>query len=243
MTGHTICANPDCQFRFCSYPSPVRPWIPEIIFFNDTVPHAAALNMAIDEALLPVLPAPLLRVYRWAGPAVSFGYFERWLPILSAHPLRDPVRRWTGGGVVLHGDDLTYSLLIPAANPAAVLTPSSSYALIHTALRAALADAGIPTSSASFSSDKVSQSCFENPVPHDILLDGKKVAGAAQRRTRHGLIHQGSIQSLPLPETFPHSFATHLSRTVHPHSLDILPAAEKLAAEKYATRPWLEKRL
>ena len=36
--------------------------------------------------------------------------------------------------------------------------------------------------------------CFANPVNHDVVgPDGLKVAGAGQRRTRRGLLHQGSV--------------------------------------------------
>jgi len=221
----------------------VRPWLSEIFLLEDPALHCAALNMAIDEALLAVIPGPVLRIYRWASPAVSFGYFEPWAPIRAAHPGRDPVRRWTGGGVVLHGEDLTYSLLIPrAASQAAALPPSGSYGVIHSALCSALADSGIPAGPASASAPKISHACFENPVLHDVLVRGEKVAGAAQRRTRMGLLHQGSIQTLPLPPAVPAAFAHRLAATVFPQVFDVTQAAEKLAAEKYGTPAWLEMR-
>lgn len=219
----------------------MRPWLPDISLFDDVAPHAAALNMAIDEALLGVVPGPLLRIYRWARPAVSFGYFERWAPVRAAHAGRDAVRRWTGGGVVLHGEDFTYSLLVPRFCAAAALSPAGSYCLIHRALCSALADAGIPAEPASFSGGKISRECFENPVLYDVLVQGKKVAGAAQRRTRLGLIHQGSIQNLELPSGFGSAFANQLAGVVRPGTFDVSIAAEKLAAERYGTRAWLEK--
>jgi len=154
-----------------------------------------------------------------------------------------------GGGVVLHGEDFTYSLLIPrsgnAGGGAAVLPAAGagSYGLIHGALCSALADAGIPARPSSASTAKISQACFENPVLHDVLVRGRKVAGAAQRRTRAGLIHQGSIQGLDLPPAFGAAFAARLACVVRPRTFDLTLAAEKLAAEKYATRAWLEKRM
>ena len=220
----------------------MRPWLPEISFFDDVAPHGAALNMAMDEALLTVIPGPVLRVYRWLRPALSFGCFERWEPIRAAHPGRDPVRRWTGGGLVLHGEDFTYSLLIPRSCGAAALPPAGSYSLIHGALRSALADAGISAEPASNPAAKISGACFENPVLHDVLVQGKKVAGSAQRRTHAGLLHQGSIQTLNLPTRFGADFAAHLAAAVRSQAFDVAEAAEKLAAEKYGARAWLEKR-
>ncbi len=217
------------------------PWLPHLTLWLDDTPHSAALNMAIDEALLASIPGPVLRVYQWAAPAVSFGYFERWAPIRAAYPNRDPVRRWTGGGVVLHGEDLTYSLLIPRSAEIPSATPAESYAIIHRALCWALADAGIDAMAAAASSAKTSQACFENPVMHDVLVAGSKVAGAAQRRTRTGLIHQGSVQTVELPEDFPARFAARLSQKVGPQTYDVTAAAEQLASEKYGTPAWLER--
>ncbi len=200
------------------------------------------MNMAMDEALLAAISGPLLRVYRWERPAVSFGYFERWEPIRAAHSGRDPVRRWTGGGVVLHGEDFTYSLLIPHGRGAQEPGPANSYQIIHGALRRALGDAGIASEAASSSRDKISQACFENPVPHDVMVQGRKIAGAAQRRTRQGLIHQGSVQDIDLPENFGELFAARLAGAVRAEAFDETAAAEKLAGEKYGTPAWLEMR-
>ncbi len=228
-------ANFDFRLSF------VRPWLQEISLFDDLTPHGAAMNMAIDEALLTVIPGPLLRVYRWDKPAVSFGYFERWKPIRDAFPHREPVRRWTGGGIVLHGEDFTYSLLIPRSYSAAGPNAAQSYAIIHGALCRALADAGFPAQSAASSSAKLSQACFENPVVHDVLIAGHKVAGGAQRRTRAGLIHQGSIQQINLPSQFGGQFASRLAAVVHAGEFDVPASAEKLVSEKYGTAAWIEK--
>jgi lipoate-protein ligase A len=88
----------------------------------------------------------------------------------------------------------------------------------------------------------MSHACFENPVLYDVLVEGRKVAGAAQRRTRRGLIHQGSVQTLDLPKRFGEGFAARLGGVVRAQCFDIAKAAEKLASEKYGTIAWLEKR-
>src|SRR5262252_2174086 len=79
-------------------------------------PHSAAMNMSIDEALLEAATVPTIRFYRWRSPALSFGYFGKFSDIAIYAAERDLVRRWTGGGIVLHGDDLTYSIMIPASD-------------------------------------------------------------------------------------------------------------------------------
>src|SRR5215210_7415480 len=92
--------------------------------------------MAMDEALLSRINAPVLRVYRWVQPAVSFGYFEKWEPVRTAYPQRDLVRRWTGGGVGPHGvgEDWTYSVLVPATCRFADVDLAESYRIIHEAV-------------------------------------------------------------------------------------------------------------
>ncbi|HEX4085740.1 MAG TPA: hypothetical protein VHY22_12570 [Chthoniobacteraceae bacterium] len=206
---------------------------------DDPEPHGAALNMAIDEVLLAEVSAPVLRVYRWERPAVSFGYFEAWAPVRESYAGRDAVRRWTGGGVVPHGADFTYSLLIPRGLAEAA---GRCYEVIHAALRAALAEAGIHAMPAVADAEKRSRACFENPVTHDVVIAGRKVAGAAQRRTRAGLLHQGSVQGLGLPERFGAIFAARLACRVHLFDPGTPAEALELAARKYGTREWLERR-
>jgi lipoate-protein ligase A len=219
----------------------VRAWRPELFVYEDATPHGASLNMAIDEALLGVIAGPVLRVYRWERPAVSFGYFQRWGPIRNGYPGRDAARRWTGGGVVLHGEDFTYSILIPRGADEPRLAAPASYRLIHGAVCSAMAEGGVRAMAAASSPKKVSGACFENPVLDDVVVDGRKVAGGAQRRVRQGLIHQGSIQTVRLGEGFAVAFAAQLAGRVERREFDILEAASRLDMEKYGTREWLEK--
>src|ERR1043166_2679925 len=85
---------------------------------QDFTPRSAAMNMAIDEALLESAAVPSIRFYCWQSPALSFGYFGKFADVAIYANKRDLVRRWTGGGIVLHEDDLTYSIVIPAADQA-----------------------------------------------------------------------------------------------------------------------------
>ena len=99
--------------------------------YHDHTPHSAAMNMAIDEALLEYATIPLIRFYRWRSSALSFGYFGRFTDIARYQAERDLVRRWTGGGIVFHGEDLTYSLVIPASDTAFAESSISIYEKIH----------------------------------------------------------------------------------------------------------------
>ncbi|MEI8340114.1 MAG: hypothetical protein WCH43_01090 [Verrucomicrobiota bacterium] len=221
----------------------MHPLFESIDLIHDPEPHPAALNMAVDEILLQHLSRPVLRVYRWLRPSVSFGYFEKFKAVQAQYPSREPVRRWTGGGVVPHGEDLTYSLLVPTGSLFLRLKTAESYRAIHERIAAAMNRAGVTVSMAGDDQQKISQACFENPTRYDILREGRKIAGAAQRRTKFGLLHQGSIQNIDLPLAFGESLAAEFSGQQNEREIgmDELAAAQGLAESKYATEAWTRK--
>jgi len=214
-----------------------------LLIYEDPAPVGAAMNMALDEALLEHCTEPILRFYGWRRPSLSFGYFGKYGDVAAEAENREIVRRWTGGGSVLHGTDLTYSLVTAASDPAARQGPPAIYAALHNAIRAVLLADGKKTKLADAAAPAVSDACFANPVRHDLLLDGRKIAGAAQRRTRRGFLHQGSIQLPGLPITFRDLFASALSAGLEHGELppQVLERATTLAAEKYATEAWLRR--
>jgi lipoate-protein ligase A len=210
----------------------------------DPEPHDAALNMALDEVLLRAARGPVLRIYRWARPAVSFGYFGKFAEVGRAWAGRELVRRWTGGGVVPHGDDFTYTLIVPASDPFSRVAARESYRHIHERVAAALREAGCVVSMAPSAQEKVSNACFENAVESDLIAASGKVAGAAQRRTQWGLLHQGSIQIAGLDAKFATLFSAMLAPQISQREWepDEPTAARDLAAQKYATQEWLTLR-
>lgn len=153
--------------------------------------------MACDEALLKLTDRPVLRIFHWAHPWVSAGYFTPFDEARAVRPDLPVCRRWTGGGIVIHDGDFTFSLIAPRGERYAAMRPSESYRALHESLAAALSQAGcIAPSLADHSAP--GRECFAAPVLHDILCQGQKIAGGAQRRTKHGLLHQGSVQSTAL---------------------------------------------
>jgi lipoate-protein ligase A len=222
-----------------------------LIWVIDETPHPAPLNMAIDEALLlDGGDCPLLRAYRWLKRPVSIGYFSSWEQASRAYPGREIVRRWTGGGMVEHGDDFTYSLLLPAQGGP---PPTRDlYRDVHTAIVLALAVKG---RSAAIVSDRESgrvenrgsaipvAACFDRSVENDVEVDGAKVAGAAIRRLRAGVILQGSIQRIPIDHGFAAELAQTLSDTIEKRMLSTVTTllAERIANEKYGTESWTRR--
>jgi len=165
--------------------------------FIDSGRREAAYNMALDEALLEgavETGKPVLRFYGWTEPAASFGYFQRFTEVESATPLRPLVRRPTGGGIVPHDADWTYSFVVPPGHEWHGLKAEESYRRIHDWLRLAFGRLNIPTELAPRAKKSLPGQCFVGHEKFDLLWHGKKIAGAAQRRNQLGLLIQGSIQ-------------------------------------------------
>ncbi len=153
--------------------------------------------MALDEALLEAMPRleyPVLRFYGWSSAAASFGYFQKYSAVERFTPLRPLVRRPTGGGLVPHAADWTYSLAFPTIHAWYRLAAVESYRRLHEWIREALAACGIAAELAPEPAHDQPGQCFAGYERFDLLWKGRKIAGAAQRRRRDGLLIQGSVQ-------------------------------------------------
>lgn len=200
--------------------SPAPPFAALQLWDDRLQPRSGPENMALDEALLmAVEEAPVLRTYRWAVPTLSFGYFLKYREAQQALlPGESLVRRWTGGGLVHHAGATTWSLIVPHQHALAQIPPAASYARLHQSVAQMLQQAGwegisvVPCGAAAPSGGL----CAEAPAPGDVIWKSKKLAGAGQRRTRQGLLHQGVI-FLPedgLPVDYPNQLAAAMARAV-----------------------------
>jgi lipoate-protein ligase A len=163
--------------------------------------NAADYNMALDEALLqsaPSLGRPVLRFYGWLEPAASFGYSQSYADIEKLTLLRPLVRRPTGGGLVPHDGDWTYSLVFPPGHFWHRYKAVESYRRAHEWVRDAFAKMNVATTLSPSSQKEIPGQCFIGAEKDDVLWHGRKIAGAAQRRTRDGLLIQGSVQPPPI---------------------------------------------
>ena len=209
-------------------------------------PCPAPFNMALDEALLEAMPRlqkPVLRFYGWTEPAATFGYFQRYSEVASATQLRPLIRRPTGGGIVPHDADWTYCVAFPPGHDWHSVKAEESYRRIHDWLRLAFAALNVATELAPCCKKTLPGQCFVGHEKFDLLWHGKKIAGAAQRRNKLGLLIQGSVQPPPGPLARPDW--EHAMRGVAEQHFavawteitadaDLAAATEKLAAEKYS---------
>ena len=165
----------------------------------------AAENMALDFLLLQRYPDAAearFRHYGWHRPAFTFGYSQKIGFVRETLPEGGPFdlcRRPTGGGVVDHRDDWTYSLVIPRGHPLEEVPAPRSYRVIHACLADALLARGAEVELKAVAEPRASAEaagvCFERAEVHDVLhaKTGEKVAGGAQKRNKRGLLFQGSI--------------------------------------------------
>jgi len=209
-------------------------------------PYDGPMQMALDEVLLRSVVRPMLRIYRWSAPCVTFGYFQKLEEARRVHPAMPMVRRWTGGGMVEHGNDLTFSLIIPAGEKIASEAPASFYRQLHGRL-AGWIRSRLPVSVDLAGGEEVrlGTSCFQAPANDDLLIRGRKVLGGALRRSKGGLLYQGSLRVSEIPgwnplRISPRSWAEAFMDCLETRTMDasILREAGELVGTRYGTTGW-----
>ncbi len=165
-------------------------------------PARGAWNMAVDEAILEAVAAgrvpPTLRLYAWSPPCLSLGQGQSVAEVEQARLAAlgwDLVRRPTGGRAVLHADELTYAIVLPAGHPLAQGGVLDSYRRLAEALVDALRLLGLtPTITPEPGSPMQGKAiCFEEPSRYEITVGGRKLLGSAQLRRQKAILQHGSL--------------------------------------------------
>jgi len=236
-------------------------------------PAGGAWNMAVDAALLEAAARGQwsLRFYSWEEPTLSLGYFQPYEQRLThAESQRCPVvRRSSGGGAIVHDREITYSLAVPGASPAA-RRAVWLYQVVHEALLASLAACGIRAERqgelAKTPATDEPFLCFERRAAGDVLCGGVKICGSAQRRQGTAVLEHGSLllERSPAAPQLPglwdvadvrvpsqqivDSWSAELSGRL---GLDLAPAglgglelasAERFAERRYGVTAWTRRR-
>lgn len=218
-------------------------------------------NMATDFLLLQRFDRPetiRFRHYDWRRPAVTFGYSQKSAFVTEYSPAdRVFCRRPTGGGIVDHLNDWTYSLVLPRQHPLWERPAPLAYQLLHETLAAVLRqlgqNAGLQMPASNQKRDTGPEICFTKPEVHDVIqpLTGQKIAGAALKRNKHGLLFQGSIDRTPLPnldwQRFAADFPTLLAERLEAEPEEtgwpnFDPDEEMALSEQFASPEWNERR-
>jgi lipoate-protein ligase A len=168
--------------------------------------QTGAMNMALDEALLHSVAngdsLPVLRFYRWKPATVTLGYAQSTDRDLDLDFCRrvgvDVVRRATGGRAVLHDNEVTYAVIAPLNKGLFAGSVLDCYRVIAEVLLMALNHLGlaaelVPGKSRSVHQNTMKAVCFSSPSQYELVIDGCKVAGSAQRRFGNAFLQHGSI--------------------------------------------------
>ena len=244
------------------------------ILLVEDEPTTGSWNMAVDDALLDsALPedTAVLRLYRWSPACLSLGYFQSSQDRATHQDsiAADCVRRASGGGAILHDQELTYSFIFPAGNLSSTQI-SGIYDLFHDSLISILQKLGIPAVKCMDprTVDRNNQPflCFLRRSSGDVLLHEAKIIGSAQRRNKTHVLQHGSILlkrspfSPELPgilelvdvdltslswvndwlENLTHRLQCQLTK--HSLSHDQLKAAHKIETDRFLNPNWLHKR-
>lgn len=159
----------------------------------------ASYVMEEDARLLESLgDVPLLHNYTFVGKAATFGYFVKPEDFLHLDVAREVglelARRPTGGGLIFHSFDLAFSFFMPASHPAFSTNTLANYAFVNLACKEAIrAFCGTESDLLVEGCGPCLRFCMASPTQYDLVVGGKKVGGAAQRRTKRGYLHQGSL--------------------------------------------------
>ena len=179
--------------------------------FIDTGTLDGAGNMAVDEALLacfePEGSPPVLRLYGWHPPALSLGRYQKAAEVLDlarcAGEGIQVVRRITGGGVIYHAEELTYSIVCAPRHLPRARTVKESFERLCGFLLLTYRKLGL---AASFAVEQPrpdvklggrAEFCFAGREEYDIVVAGRKIGGNAQRRMKEVIFQHGSIPLLP----------------------------------------------
>jgi len=236
-----------------------------------TFEYPGAQNMAIDESLLRSAhedQITTLRFYGWKPATLSLGYFQNHAD-RSSHPQSqscDVVRRASGGGAILHDNELTYCFATPTKYRFGYA--EEYYLAFHETLVELLAEQGVTTKlhDAKFGLTDDAFLCFQRRASNDITCSGHKIAGSAQRRWKGGLVQHGSLlmehspnapelpglrdlASFTMPtelliQSWIEKLGSRLNLEFTPTRLtdNELRLMDQLTKEKFLKREWTEKR-
>ncbi len=225
----------------------------------------AAENMAVDFLLLQRYPDEAharFRHYDWRAPAFTFGYGQKIAYVRQQLPPDEHVelcRRPTGGGVVDHRADWTYTLVVPRRHALYDERATQSYRIVHEVLARSLQFQGqaveLKPCAPSVDSDETGAPtiCFNRAEVFDVVnpVTGAKVAGAAQKRNKHGLLFQGSIWKPAVGtidwDLFQDAFTSGLSSALASEPVetswpDFAENEVEGLIEQYSSTEWVEYR-
>lgn len=178
----------------------------EIVDVVDSGVSNAIDSMNIDAEWIKELSTfekPRIRFYDWQKKSVTYGHFidpNRWL---SAGAIErsgfDIARRPTGGGLIFHYNDFSYTVAIPSHHPKFSQNVLSNYHLVNSALLEAVSclQGSFCLQEQTNNTGNFTHFCMATATQYDLIYGGRKLGGSAQRKTADGFVHQGTLFLTP----------------------------------------------
>ncbi len=223
----------------------------------DTGVRTAQENMRLDSEMFSSLEDQcILHFYDWSGPSATYGYFVDPAAFLQMEEARarglQLARRPTGGGVVFHIWDIAFSVLVPSSSPHFSQNTLENYRFVNEAVqRAAEEFLGrknlqlTPTDALALDS-AATRFCMARPTKYDLVWEGRKIAGAAQRQGKKGFLHQGTIALQMPPDEYLEALllpGTRVLEGMKAHTFPLLPDDMTLEEGRQIFRQLLQKYL
>jgi len=171
--------------------------------------HGPAENMRRDTSLLETAAAraePVLRLFTFVPAGITLGHSQDPMRELDLDRCRAAGLQWavrpTGGRAIYHDEEWTYSLAAGLADPSWGGGLEAAYGKVSALLVASLARLGLPAiltpgaargDLAPRAAMGAAAPCFVSTARHEIVIEGRKLVGSAQRRTARALLQQGSL--------------------------------------------------
>jgi len=161
--------------------------------------QSAKLNMSIDKTVSTLFnegEAPILRFYTWEK-SFTVGISQKTETYAKRYPQynNNCAKRMTGGGALFHGNDISYSLVLPTSYLQG-LSVKESYENICTFLLNFYKSLGLDAHYAKDCEDitlSKSEFCQVGFEAYDIIANGLKIGGNAQKRSKNMIFQHGSI--------------------------------------------------
>jgi lipoate-protein ligase A len=215
----------------------------------DTGISSAEENMRFDAEMLEKLQEkkrPVLHLYDWKQDSITYGLFVDPAAFLNLKGVEeagfDLAKRPTGGGIVFHAWDLAFSVLVPASDERFSNKTLANYEWVNTRVLAAAKEfVGIQASfeltpvDAAYKDDACQRFCMARPTKYDVVWQGRKIAGAAQRKTRDGFLHQGTIALVLPPQGMLNRLlqsGTHVEEALFAHTYPLMGSGSIEEARK-----------
>lgn len=215
--------------------------------------------MRIDAELLSQLDeysTAILHFYDWEGDSATYGYLVNPSDFINLEKAKDRglslARRPTGGGIVFHLWDLAFSVLVPSSHPLCSENTLENYQSINQAVQGAVEEfitqkgLELITDDAAAFDASCKRFCMAMPTKYDLVVGGRKIAGAAQRRTKKGFLHQGTIALLMPPEDYLQDVLLPSTRVLEAMKANTFPLIQDpldLPAARLMLKSLLEKSL